>query len=338
MLSTRRDLLKASAATSLLAGVGAGIAGGAVAGRAVAGAAQSAPTRMVAPPFLFGLHVPDGELPGALTAAETLVSRRADVVLVFGIVGSPSIGRIEQLQADGYEVALCLEWWDGAKKVQDPRFTLASIAAGAHDAAAARWWQLLATLERPVHLRVLHEGNGDWYPWGVNNGINAVSDYVPAYRRIAEHARSIAGDRVRMQWCINRMSFGRQPVPFAAIYPGADWVDELVVNGYNRPEHRRSTSFEGLFRPAFTELKSYDATKPFWIGETASTEKRGDKAAWIDGLFRTLRTTMAVDVLTWFHQRIVRPNDVRDWPFDTTPDSLDAFRRGVSVSRGVTLG
>ncbi|MCC6435161.1 MAG: twin-arginine translocation signal domain-containing protein [Acidimicrobiales bacterium] len=331
-MSTRRAFLKGAAATPLVAAIG----GGVLAGTAQPAGARSGPVRQSRPPFLFGLHVPDGELPTALTAAEASVGRRADVVLVFGILGRPSVSRIAALQADGYEVALCLEWWDGAKQIRDPRFTLASIAAGDHDAAAMRWFEQLATLERPVHLRPLHEGNGDWYPWGVNNGLNRVADFVPAFRRVSEQARSIAGDRVRIQWCINRKSFGAQPVPFAAIYPGADWVDEFAVNGYNRPEHRTSASFENLFRPAFTELKSYDASKPLWIGETASTEKRGDKAAWIDGMFRALRTTMAIDVLTWFHERIIRPDDVRDWPFDSSAASLAAFRRGIVVTRGVS--
>lgn len=330
-MSTRRAFLKAAAATPLAAAAGSMLTG--TAGRV---GARDGPARLMRPPFLFGLHVPDGDLPTALPAAESLAGRRADVVLVFGLLGQPKVDNIAALQADGYEVALCLEWWDSTKQIRDPRFTLAAIAAGNHDAAAARWWQALATLERPVHLRPLHEGNGDWYPWGVSNGLNRVADYVPAFRRVAEHARSIAGDKVRLQWCVNRLSSGRPATPFASLYPGGDWVDELVVNGYNRPEHRSTTSFEGIVRPAFTELKSFDPTKPFWIGETASTEKRGDKAAWIDGLFRTLRTTMVVDVLTWFHQEVVRPNEVRDWPFDTSAASLAAFRRGITLTRGVS--
>lgn len=331
MTSTRRSFLKAGAALPVAAAVGGAMLPGIV----TAAGAQGAPGRIARPPFLFGLHVPDGLLPGALHDAEALAGRQADVVLVFGLVGQPKVANIAALQAEGYEVALCLEWWDSAKTVRDPRFTLAAIAAGSHDAAAARWWQELATLDRPVHLRPLHEGNGDWYPWGVKNGLNRTADYIPAFRRVADQARSIAGDKVRIQWCVNRLSTGTPPVPFAAIYPGGDWVDELVVNGYNRPEHRSTTSFEALFRPAFTELKGYDSNKPFWIGETASTEKRGDKAAWIDGMYRTVRTTMAVDVLTWFHQRVERPNDSRDWPFDTSAASVAAFRRGIAADRGV---
>lgn len=299
--------------------------------------AQQGPQRMARPPFLFGLHVP-GVSTATLGAAEAQAGRQADVVLVFSRIGTPGVGTIAALQRAGYEVVLCLEWWDARKAPNDTRFGLAEIAKGTHDAAADAWWPLLASLPRPIHLRPLHEGNGNWYPWGAyNKAVNRPEQYAPAFRRIAERAWAVAGrDQIKMQWCVNRLGSHPAGVPFASTYPGADVVDELVVNGYNRPEKSASTSFEGIFRPAYDELKAIDADKPFWVGETAATEVRGDKPEWIAGMFKTLRTSMVIDVVTWFHSLLRPPGEpVRDWPFDTTPASLDAFRRGITRSRGV---
>jgi hypothetical protein len=302
--------------------------------------AATVPARMAQAPFLFGIHVPDNTVAGDLPRAEELAGRRADVALVFGRLDAPGTTNISALQQAGYEVVLCLEWWDRTKRAADPRYSLAEIASGRHDDAAAVWWRLLRDLPAPIHLRPLHEGNGDWYPWGAYSGTNRVADYVPAFRRVVESAWSIAGRaQIRVQWCVNRLTISPAPVPFATFHPGDDYVDEYVVNGYNRPEWSRSRPFEELLRPAYDELKSLSPLKPFWIGETASTERRGDKAAWIDAMFRSLRSTFVVDVLTWFHERVSpRGQLVRDWPFDSSPAALAAFQRGVQLTRGVGAG
>jgi endoglucanase len=80
-----------------------------------------------------------------------------------------------------------------------------------------RWFRSLRDLPRPVHVRPLHEGNGDWYPWGVFNGVNEIRDYVPAFRHIVRLLWSNADGRGRVQWCVNRMN-GRQRTE-----PVRDW-------------------------------------------------------------------------------------------------------------------
>jgi hypothetical protein len=334
---SRRSFIGGALATPLVAGavVGAEAVGGRL---PVAGAASPfTPTvaRMSQPPFLFGLHVPRALIGERLPARESQLGRAADVVLVFARITEPVTDVIPALLDAGYEVALCLEWWTGSSGPRDERYSLKEIAAGRHDADARRWFRALRDLPRPIHVRPLHEGNGDWYPWGVFSGVNEIRDYVPAFRHIVRLLWEQADGRGRVQWCVNRMNGRQRTEPIDSIYPGDDFVNELAINGYNRPMYPSSTPFAEVIGPNYRALKAISHTKPFWIGETASTERFGDKPSWIREMFETVRRDMVVDCLTWFDNRLEPPGErVRDWNLDSSSAALDAFRRGVGIHRG----
>lgn len=331
---TRRSFVGRALAAPLVAGAVAPQ----LAATAAAASSPFTPTvaRLEQPPFLFGLHEPRATLATRLRTREAQVGRAADVVLVFARITEPVTDLVPALLDAGYEVALCLEWWSAAGGARDVRYSLKEIASGTHDADAVRWFQSLRDLPRPIHVRPLHEGNGDWYPWGVFNGVNELRDYVPAFRHIVRLLWSNADGRGRVQWCVNRMNGRQRTEPIAALYPGDDWVNELAINGYNRPTYRSSTSFADVIGPNYRALKAINPVKPFWIGETASTEKFGDKATWIRAMFETVRTEMVVDCLTWFDSRLVPANEpVRDWNLDSSAGALDAFAHGITINRGV---
>jgi hypothetical protein len=281
-----------------------------------------------------GIHVDEAGLYEGLAGAELQVGRRMDVVLLFGKVTEPTEGessgpaRAARLQSAGYEVALTLEFWDGGE-LHNPAFSLTSIAAGHHDEAYARWLRALRDLPEPIHLRPLHEFNGDWYPWCTFSPPNTIADLAPAWRHIASMARDLAGDKVILQLCYNRLSAHERPNPVVDFYPGDRYVDELVINGYNHRENPWE-SYAAIIGPFYRQLKAFRPHLPLWIGETASTEHGGDKATWITNMFRTVLTDQPVACLTWFDEYVTHPGEAdRDWPFDSSPASLAAFRAGV---------
>jgi Glycosyl hydrolase family 26 len=332
---TRRSFIGGALAAPVVAST----AGVVLRGDTPAGAASPyspSEERMEHPPFLFGLHAPRDILASRLRTREQQLGRAADVVLVFARITEPVNDIVPALLDAGYEVALCLEWWGPAGGAHDPDYSLKEIASGRHDDNAIRWFRSLRDLPRPVHVRPLHEGNGDWYPWGVFSGGNQIRDYVPAFRHVVRLLWDHADGRGRVQWCVNRMNGRERNEPVSAIYPGDDWVHELAVNGYNRPTYSTSTSFADVIRPNYRALKDISTSKPFWIGETASTEKYGDKARWIREMFETVRREMVVDCLTWFDNRLAPRNEpVRDWNLDSSGAALDAFKRGIAIDRGV---
>lgn len=284
-------------------------------------------------PYLFGLHVDEARLFDNLHTAEHQAGRRADVVLIFRSVANPPTQTVAKLQAAGYRVALTLQFWDGRSN-DWTAWSLASIAAGRHDAALHRWLTMIAQLDQPVHLRPLHEFNGDWYPWGIYRPDNDLAAFHAAWRHIATTARQVAGSKARLQLCINRLNAylgGREaPGDARTFYPGDDVVDELVINGYNRPTHSRSAPFDQIFHRYYTQLRTLRPDAPLWIGETACTEAFHNKARWIEEMFRHVLTDYPVTCLTWFDETLHIPGEpTRDWRFDTSPTALAAFRHGV---------
>jgi hypothetical protein len=296
---------------------------------------ESGPSRLRTP-YKFGLHVHERNLDANLAHAEELAKRKADVVMLFAKLDDPIRSRVRELMQAGYDVALTLEWWDGGHP-HDRAYSLREIAAGRHDAAFDRWLQSFRDLPRPIHLRPLHEFNGDWYPWGVYGPDNRLADFLPAWRHLTHHARAVAGDRVLMQLCFNRVHAQGKQDRLVRLYPGDDYVDDLVINGYMRPGKRNWEQFMQIIAPFYDQLREISPSKPLWIGETACTEQGGDKATWITRMFDTILSTHPVTSLTWFNEYVrVRGEPDRDWPFDTSGRSLRAFQEGVSRTSGST--
>jgi hypothetical protein len=62
------------------------------------------------------------------------------------------------------------------------------------------------------------------------------------------------------------------------------------------------------------------------IGETASTEEGGDKAAWIQDAFARLTAAYPqIRAITWFNI-----NKETDWRIDSAPQSWQTFPTAVS--------
>jgi mannan endo-1,4-beta-mannosidase len=286
-------------------------------------------------PYLFGLHVDQNRLLTKLQRAEALAERRADVVLVFAKIHDQCPREVEWLLARGYRVAICLELWAGSRQTGNG-YTLRSVSRGDHDEELGRWFRHLSRMPHAVRIRPLHEFNGDWYPWGVFAPGNTPRDFAPAWRRIASLARGVAGSRVLLQLCVNRINAynqatgTEQALALDEIYPGDDFVDELVINGYNRPTQHRSRSFASMVDRYYREMRALGPGLPLWIGETASTERFGDKPRWIKDMFDAVLTDYPVESLTWFNESLNPPGEpARDWSFSTTPASTAAFQAGL---------
>jgi hypothetical protein len=88
-----------------------------------------------------------------------------------------------------------------------------------------------------IILRVGHEFNGNWYPWGVTQVNGSASDRTPAkfvayYRRIVNAVRSVPGtENVKFSWC--GMSAYYSPYPMSDAYPGDEYVDYIGADIYD---------------------------------------------------------------------------------------------------------
>jgi endoglucanase len=228
---------------------------------------------------------------------------------------------------------------------------LEGIIDGLYDTYLTSWAEGMRNFGKPVLLRFGHEMNGDWYPWsGVKNGGGTMNGYgspdlpdgperyVGAYRYIHDHFIKNGVDNVLWVWCVNapfevmERSLGSWNNA-AAYYPGDDYVDWLYFDGYNwgssafgQQFNAKWTSFDEIFGSSYAELQAINSEKPIIIGEFASTEEGGDKAAWVKEAFSVIRNKYPqIRAIIWFHI-----DKETDWRINSSKASLKAYREAVA--------
>ena len=202
---------------------------------------------------------------------------------------------------------------------------LREIAAGRYDAYirssardARRWG-------RPILLRLAHEMNGDWYPWGSRD--NPPLTYVRAWRQVVRIFRKQGADNVRFAWTPNVDTGG--PALMKRLYPGDRWVDWVGLSGFSWGGPWQWESALDVFRDSYRWITRM-TKKPFLIAEISAGEVGGDKARWIERTFaKDLPRLPRVRAVVWFNAR----HDWAEFAVDSSRASLRAFRKGVADPR-----
>ncbi len=207
--------------------------------------------------------------------------------------------------------------------------SLREITAGQHDdyliasAHAAKDWG------RPFYIRFAHEMNGNWYSWGRDVGDNTPARYIAAWRHVVKVFRDVGATNVRWVWSPN--VYGHGVASFKPFYPGDEWVDWVALDGYNWGSSKGSgwRGFGEVFGFSYDRLVEL-TRRPIMIGETASTEKGGDKARWIREAFDSALPDRLprVKALIWFER-----DKEADWRIGSSAASAQAFSDATSPAR-----
>ena len=197
----------------------------------------------------------------------------------------------------------------------------ARIAAGQYDTYITTWAGRMKTFlsgpdgvfgtadDRRAYIRLGHEMNGDWYPWGAAVGNNSPGDYVAMWIRVVSLFRGAGLEATRLQWvwCVNNEDVGG----FAAesYYPGDGYVDWVAIDGYNWGASQNWSTWRS---PAQT----YDAMlariraitgKPVGLTEFASTSSTAAgasvaaKSQWITDVF-AYAVSGGIKLVCWFNE------------------------------------
>ncbi len=229
---------------------------------------------------------------------------------------------------------------------------LEAITDGVHDEYLQRWAEGVRDFGKPIFIRWSHEMNGDWYPWsgtknggGIKDGFGdpSMADgperYVAAFRHIHDLFDEAGADNVLWVWCPNapfesmQSSYGSTWNAAANYYPGDEYVDWLCFDGYNwgtsafgQQFNSVWTEFDRIFAESYRQLNQINPDKPIIIGEFASTEDGGDKAAWITNALSHIENDYPqIRAIIWFHI-----NKETDWRINSSPESLAAFSQAVA--------
>jgi hypothetical protein len=196
-------------------------------------------------------------------------------------------------------------------------YPLDGIITGTYDSYVVGYANAVKAWAKPLFIRLGHEMNGDWYPWGgKNNGgadVGGFGDpskpdgperFVAAFRRVRRLFDSAGVRNVSWIWCANNGSSPNeswnQPENF---YPGDDVVDWIGLDGYNWGTSQTWSGWAGFydtFRDIYNKFKS--SPKPLMIAEFASTELGGDKGKWIrDAYLYNKLLFPRIKAITWFN-------------------------------------
>jgi beta-mannanase len=232
-------------------------------------------------------------------------------------------GKLDAVAARGAMPMITWEPWDATAGPNQPAYTLGAIIAGAHDSYIHTWARGAAAWGKPLYLKFAHEMNGDWYPWAANANGNSAPQYIAMWQHVRAIFQQEGATNVRWVWAPNIAFPGS--TPFRDVYPGDDAVDWIGLDGYNfgtSQSWSQWTDLTGTFGPSYDSLAQI-ASKPMLIGETASSEAGGDKAAWItQGLLTDLPARFPrLRAVVWFDE-----SKETDWRANSSDATLAAFR------------
>jgi mannan endo-1,4-beta-mannosidase len=342
-----------------VAGVGAVVAVGALAGFRLAGnapavpqlAAQSAAVvasapaggKVPAPPrgsVYWGAFAPG--VPYALDAlkgAERRAGRRPAIALWYqdwagGSFPAAAAARLARL---GVVPMITWEPWRaplaaGTLTVNQPRYRLARIAAGAFDGYIRRYALAVRRYGGAVMLRPFHEMDGFWYPWGGTVNRNTPAQFIAAWRHVHDVFTRLGVDNVTWVWSVNAGSVPNRAGNLPRDYwPGGRYVDWIGISGFNWGRARSFgswISFDTIYRRRIAVLLRYH--RPIALTEIAAPEVGGDKATWIAQTFARLSHYPRVRALIWYDKRDSR---LEDWRIQSSPAAQAAFARAVAGRR-----
>ncbi|MGY1802275.1 glycoside hydrolase family 26 protein [Blastococcus sp. SYSU D00922] len=245
----------------------------------------------------------------------------------------------DAVAARGARLSITWEPWDvDVDKPQQPAYSLATIIAGRHDEYIDMFARSVADYGQPVTIRLMHEMNGNWYPWSTGVNGNREGEFVQAWQHVHDRFTALGVTDVRWMWAPNAVYTGARQL--APLYPGDAYVDAVGVSNYNWGDDRRDgwntswTTFGGLFDQSFAELRSI-TSRPIWVTETGSSNRGGDKAEWLAAMLAEVAARPDIAGVVWF-SHVDKAREV-DWRIETEPEAVAAWREGF-LARPVVQG
>jgi beta-mannanase len=235
------------------------------------------------------------------------------------------------------------EPWDAgtnANNLKDPalqpQYQLGRILAGDFDPYIHRFARNAAAVRGPVMIRLMHEMNGRWYPWGGTVNGNTPDQFVPAWRHIHDIFDQEGATNVTWVWAINHDS---RPNTFAnryaVYYPGDKYVDWVALSGFNFGVDQAGSTwqpFNFTYLAPLAYLKTLN--KPIVIAEIGSVEDGGSKAAWLTDAYTQIRLNHPeVKAVDYYDSREAGTYKMQDWRIASSAPSLSAFRTAVADPR-----
>ena len=242
---------------------------------------------------------------------------------------------------------LMVTWEPWSGNARDESWSCRAVANGSYDAYIRQYARAVRSSGVPVLIRLAHEMNGDWYPWGTayvsseaRNNDNSPDDYVNMWRRVVRIFRVEGATNASWVWAPNIVyqnsvnSIERQRADLQDLYPGDDWVDWIGLSVYNDGARYPWRSFSQLFDGSYRIITAI-CDKPMMVAELGVTEQGApygqSKAQWIaNAFFQDIPQRYPRVRLVNYFSRDKSDMGESNYSFDSSSAALNAFRSVVA--------
>ena len=237
--------------------------------------------------------------------------------------------RCESMWQKGYVPHIVWEAWInwGANPEQ---LKLRNIDNGEYDSYIRSYARDVAKWGKPVVIRILHEFNGDWYPWSVSLNDFDVDMFIRCYRRIVDIYREEGATNAQFCWSPMNQNWPDTPINQPELaYPGDDYVSWIAPDVYNSGTSGFGSetwdSFDSMFRDVYYICVKNFPNKPIMIGEYACADSGGNKGVWFSNTMWMIENRYpAIKAWVWFNI-----SKEADWRLDSRIENMFWIRNAI---------
>ena len=293
-------------------------------------------------------YFPEGlsriESPGQLGTRLEIVSGFVDWEYV--------LGEPRDLLLSGHGARKLLYSWEPHCAAPGDCIGFRDILAGKLDAYLGRVAASMQRFPHEIYVRPWAEMNADWSPYRPGSTqplAGSVEEFKAAWRYLVRffRVRGVA----HLHFVFNPdAAVDSDHIAIDQIWPGAEYVDVLGIDGYNwgesgQPGGNLWLEFEAVFAPMYQTLTRLHPRAPVWICEFGSKEpKKSDgsahspappdprhsKARWIEELMSS-RAFPRIEALVYYDAYTPNRDNQRDFRFASSPESLAMIRKQLAL-------
>ena len=181
------------------------------------------------------------------------------------------------------------------------------LPGGSHHAVLLDWLDRFAAYDRllldaagrpiPIVFRPYHEHSGDWFWWGVGNGLNPKPEFDELWRFTYRYLQGHHGLH-NLLWSISpdrsRLDVARLAEDYLSSYPGDEYVDILGIDNYADPHADRFDDYVATLEA----LAGLAAARGKLAAQTETGNAPGERP-WTDFLLRASTASEATRRILW---------------------------------------
>jgi beta-mannanase len=276
--------------------------------------AVAAPGAQAAPGLQFGAYTAGSGYGGNVSPTNQLeqqLQRRISIVSWYtnwsdnAPINYNAAKAVRGVRASGRTPLITWEPWRiESGTAWQPDYELSQIISGRYDGYIRRYARNLKSTRTTVYVRMMHEMNGDFYPWSGATNNNNAKRFKKAWRHVVGQYRKVGARNVRFVWSPLNIDVPRKRSNrMENYYPGKRYVHVLALDGFNwgndQPGWGGWQSFRKVFKQGYKRVSRL-GKQPIWFTEVATVANGGDKAKWVRDMFTTAAKWPRLKAIVWY--------------------------------------